>query len=208
MAESVQKAITLWQQRGTSDKTYNVQIIAVDGGKSYRVQSQYGRRGAVQREAGHTYVGSSLYEAESSYNALVSKKRSGGYDREINPPIVPAGSAVTSATVTANKKAAAESAKKEVSALHTFLAENSRGKKAEVTPTENGYIGGGLAKLFASFNAEGGAENLETEIETITVVEVSKPKGTGYYPQLLTEIDEETAQKLIKDPDWIAQQKG
>jgi len=66
-----------------SDKVYFAQVVDVDGGgKAYRVEFQFGKRGAKLAEGTKTRVPVSLAEAEKIFAALVREKTAKGYTEE------------------------------------------------------------------------------------------------------------------------------
>lgn len=123
----VLQAATVWHQSGASDKVYSVQLLFNSDTKQFIVASQYGRRTATPRSAPDTYTGTSKWQAEQAYNALLQKKVRGSkgdaYNKTINPPIIPSfygGSGYSKRSVAEELKTA-----KVIDALSEFFSEST-----------------------------------------------------------------------------------
>ena len=206
MADTAVEAITLWNNSGTSDKIYSVQLIKT-GASGWEVRSQYGPRGGWTKDAPTKHC-SSQSQAKREYDELVAKKRTGGYVKP-HATIVPSGIINAAGSYSKNSAVAAKEAAEKAAMKLSSLFGGGNKTSIEVEVTENGHMTSALRTLMKGGFGDGTAvieQTIEVAVETEGVV-VEGPKSTGYYPQLLTEIDEELAEKLILDNDWLAQQK-
>lgn len=121
------QAITIWADipLKNKDATYSIQLLHDEDRNVYLVQAQFGRRGAAQKPAllggkKYHYEGASLTQAQNTYNALLAKKRSGGYNED-HALVLPSGLSFTSGT---SKKKTSHARK-----LNEFMKSGAESKK-------------------------------------------------------------------------------
>ncbi len=132
-------AITVWNSDPVKnhDKVYSLQLVQeLDG--TYSTYAQWGRRDRAtssQVKANHV----ARWKAESVYNTFVSQKvNKRGYNREINPAIIPTEFGGLGSTTVTKEEQLAHS--KMVAGIEDFLA-----------PLENPDTTSGMDALFAVY---------------------------------------------------------
>lgn len=117
--QKVLMAKSIWNNSGTSDKVYSLQLVEESDG-TYSCYAQWGRRErytSEQIKKDHV----ARWEAESEFNNFLNKKRKRGYDKEISP-IIPKVFGGTGTTALSKEKQKEQAAMLE--GLQDFLKPN------------------------------------------------------------------------------------
>jgi len=200
------KSVSLWCNEGSSDKVYYIQLneyeeASADGESAqltYRVEAQSGRRGA-SLVPWTKAIGVSYDKALKIYNSLLNSKQAKGYviTNSTGPRPAPGVSGMATAmrpipVAPAPESPVAPAPKSPVatptSGPHKRMIVWSNPDATPVTP----------------------CKPVTPVIHPVPVTRVMPPGEkvqTGNYPQLLNEIDEEEAERLLDDPDFGMQEK-
>jgi bifunctional non-homologous end joining protein LigD len=208
------RSVSLWCNEGSSDKVYDIQLNEheeefteeIAGGQesaqlTYRVEAQSGRRGASLVPWTKTADGGVSYEkALKVFESLLNSKLAKGYE-----------------AIQWDNGVAPE-------ALHTRPAPGVSGMAtalrtetppAPVTPPNTEPARHVHRRKIFWDNPDATPVTPCKPVTPITSTPVPETQAmspgekiqTGNYPQLLNEIDEETAERLLDDPDWGLQEK-
>ncbi len=145
------EATTIWCYDGNSDKIYSVQLLK--DGAFYKVEAQWGKRGVTPsaKNEQNKYSGASESYSRIVYINLLHDKKLKGYDRAIDPAIIPEKySGKTLAEISSKEEQMRKS--REVSSLHDFLrgAENVNSTVESEAESEKELMGEGFSALLNS----------------------------------------------------------